>query len=284
MPESASNTHTDAELAAEFDRLFPQGFAGPDVVQELAPKGWENSPLLAVFHPSLEQVYEETLRIHRNLADLRKPDDARPLPPEPTLDEIAKDRQESAIEVAREVGELVGQCLWDIFSDNHEVVSADGRVLDLGSFRYAGGILADLLNRQTGSQNYDYINFYLGTIWISQRADLAPVYQMIFGRLRKQGFDWVYHFPRLYAIDLSPLKESLERKDQPEWADYDPSKALAKEEEEKQRQKELAEFRESLDKGHREAIQEARKGPPPTTVQAYQRVYGRNPRGWPPSV
>ena len=40
---------SEAELLAEFDRLFPHGFAGPDVLQELAPAGWESSPLAAVF-------------------------------------------------------------------------------------------------------------------------------------------------------------------------------------------------------------------------------------------
>jgi hypothetical protein len=37
---------------------------------------------------------------------------------------------------------LVGQCLWNILSDNHEVLAADGRVLDIGSFRASGGFLA----------------------------------------------------------------------------------------------------------------------------------------------
>ena len=86
-----TNSYSDEELHAEFDRLFPQGFAGPDVLQELAPGGWENSPLLAVFHPSVDQVYEESLRMHRNLGELRRPDDRRPVPPEPTRDEIARD-------------------------------------------------------------------------------------------------------------------------------------------------------------------------------------------------
>src|SRR5205814_5615740 len=123
------------------------------------------------------------LRVHRNLAELRRPDDRRPLPPEPTLEEIAKDYRETSIEVAREVAELVGQCLWDVFSDNHEVVAPDGRVLELGSFRASGGFLADTLNRQTSTERYDYLDFYLGTIWVAQRADLGPVYRLIFRRL-----------------------------------------------------------------------------------------------------
>ena len=96
MTNFDTDSYSEAELEAEFDRLFPQGFAGPDVLQELAPGGWENSPLLAVFHPSLAQTYEETLRFHRNLRKLRRPNDQRPVPPEPTLDEVARDFREQS--------------------------------------------------------------------------------------------------------------------------------------------------------------------------------------------
>ena len=283
MTDFDANSYGDEELHAEFDRLFPQGFAGPDVVQELAPGGWENSPLLAVFHPSVDQLHEETLRRHRNLGKLRRPDDPRPVPPEPTRDDVARDFRERPIEAESEVRELVGDCLWDIFSDSHEVVATeDDRVLNLGSFRSSGGFLADVLNRQTGSDDYDYIHFYMGTIWVAQRADLTPVYRMIFCRLRGRGLDWIYHFPRLHAIDFRPLKEALDREREPEWLNYSPSEALAREEEQKTHDQELAELRESLHEGYREAVEEALNAPPPATLRAYQAVYGGFPRGWPP--
>ena len=37
-----------------------------------------------------------------------------------------------------EATELVGLCLWDILSDNHDVIEPDGRLADIGSFRGAG--------------------------------------------------------------------------------------------------------------------------------------------------
>jgi len=283
MANFDTDSFSEADLEAEFDRLFPQGFAGPDVLQELAPAGWENSPLLAVFHPSLAQSYEETLRLHRNVCALRGPNDRRPLPPEPTFDEVARDFRERPVETVREVRELVGQCLWDLFSDGHQVTATDGRVLDLGSFRASGGFLAEILNRQTGAENYDYLDFYMGTIWVAQRADLTPVYQMIFRRLQGRRLDWIYHFPRIYAVDLRPLKEALEEKHDPDWLNYSPSEALAKEEEAKEQDENLAELRETLEEGYRESIEEALKGPPPTTVRAYKAIYGCFPRGWPPS-
>jgi hypothetical protein len=282
-----TNSYSDEELHAEFDRLFPQGFAGPDVVQELAPGGWATSPLLAVFHPSVDQLYEEALAMHRNLASLRRPDDDRPQTPEPSREEIEREYRERPIEPEAEVRALVGQCLWDLFSDSHEVVSVeDGRVLDLGSFRCAGGVLADVANRQTGTTQYDYMDFYLGTSWVAPRADLTPVYAMIFRRLRHRGLDWIYHFPRLYAVDLRPLKEALDQDQQrePEWLNYSPSEAVAREEEQTKRDHELAELRELLDASYREAVAEALNASPPATVRAYQAVYGHFPRGWPPEA
>jgi hypothetical protein len=223
--------------------------------------------------------------MHRNLSTLRRPDDPRPRPPEPTRDEIARDYREHPIEPEAEVRELVGQCLRDLFSGSHEVVATDDdRVLDLGSFRSSGGFLADVANRQTGTTQYDYMHFYLGTSWVSRRADFTPVYQMIFRRLRRRGLEWIYHFPRVYAVDFRPLKEALDREREPDWMNYSPSEALAKEEEQKRRDQELAELRESLDAGYREAVEEALNAPPPATVRAYRAVYGHFPQGWPPSA
>ena len=56
---------TDPELKEFFDRLFPHDFAGADVLAEIEPEGWEKSPLLACFHPSVERV-----QVHRNMDEL----------------------------------------------------------------------------------------------------------------------------------------------------------------------------------------------------------------------
>ena len=240
---------------------------------------------MAVFHPSVDQLYEETLAMHHNLASLRRPDETRPGLPEPTREEIAREYREHDVEPEAEVRELIGQCLWDIFSDGHEVVAAeDGRTLDLGSFRYAGSVLAEVANRQAGTSQYDYMNFYLGTSWVCQRADFTPIYELIFRRLRRRGLDWIYHFPRLYAVDFRPLKEAMDQDREPEWLNDSPSQALAREEEQKKHDRELAELRESLDDGYREAVEVAKSAPPPPTVRAYQAVYGHFPRGWPPDA
>ena len=70
---------------------------------------------------------------------------------------------------------------WDIFSDNHEVVAADGRLVDIGSFRSASAFLDDYLNAESGKAMLwegDYMRFYMGTIWIRGRSDLRSVYSI----------------------------------------------------------------------------------------------------------
>ncbi len=282
---------TDTELKQFFDRLFPHGFAGVDVLAELAPDGWEKSPLLACFHPAPEQVFKECQRMHRRFEELRatrrKRDPNNPKfasQPEPTLEGVLADWKDEPMNVTDEVTELVGRCLWDVFSDAHDVVAADGRLADLGSFRAAGGFIACYLDgTEPDDWGGDYLRFYMGTSWIScsdihDRADLTPAYAMIFRRLKEQGADWVYHFPEIGLLDLSPLRKELEKPEE-----CSPSEAFAKEQAEREQQAELEKARAQLREIHDESRRDALDRPPPTTVRAYQAVFGRDPKGWPPA-
>jgi hypothetical protein len=277
---------TDTELHAFFDQLFPRGFAGADVVAALAPDGWEHSPLLACFHPSIEQRYEEALQLHRNLAALRSRRTGRePASPDdnpaaaPTLEDIRRESPAAPVQPLEELSDLVGLCLWDVFSDNHDVVAADGRTVDIGSFRGAGEFLDEHRNRGSGDRRGgDYLKFYMGTIWIGRRADLTPVYTMIFRRLRIAGADWLYHFPQLFISEFGPRPTEVE----PSQSYSVSASALAELDAGKQ-QAEVARLRESLAEANARAREEAMDREPPATVLAYRQVYGRNPRGWPPA-
>ena len=278
---------TEAELKEFFDRLFPHGFAGADVLAEIAPEGWEKSPLLACFHPAVEKVFEERVQIHRNMEELigirreGEPDNPKlTRKPEPTLEEVRAEWQDKPIAVAEEVPELVALCLWDVFSNSHDVFAADGRMADIGSFRGAAGFLVEYLTGPNDDLwSMDYCRVYMGTIWISDRADLTPVYALIFHRLKALGADWEFHFPQLSIVDLSPLREVLEK---PKPEEYSPSEAFGKEQEERERQAELERLRAELAEGNAQARQEAMDHQTPATVRAYQTIYGRDPKGWPP--
>jgi hypothetical protein len=41
MDNRQNDALTDVELRALFAQLFPDGFAGADVLREIAPEGWE---------------------------------------------------------------------------------------------------------------------------------------------------------------------------------------------------------------------------------------------------
>jgi hypothetical protein len=283
MDDDHATRLTDPELHALFDRLFPHGFAGADVLAEIAPAGWEHSPLLACFHPSMEQILDERVTIFRNLERWRRLSHQRDATafeprPEPTLDDVRRDHEPSPVDEEEEVTELVGLCLWDIFSDNHDVIAADGRVADIGSFRGAGAFLAEYLTRRhEGWIDDDYMRFYMGTIWIARRADLTPVYAMIFRRLESAGADWVYHFPEIGVVEIASADAAAAGEG------YSVSQSAVAELEAQKRRASVERLRADLREGNARAREEAMDQPPPATVRAYRQVYGRDPRGWPPA-
>jgi hypothetical protein len=228
----------------------------------------------------MEQVFQELTDFHENLESLRRPDQAAEAPP--TLED-AKTSWESlskTVRPERECAELVGMCVWDIFSANHDVLAPDGRLVDLGSWRYAGCFIAERLNRDIrGERRYDYLDFYMGASRYSGRADLSPAYRMIFRRMRSLALDWVYHFPQLGVITLRDPGE-----DDAPMDEYDPSESMRKEEERRRMAEKLAELEADLEEDYLESVKELRESDAPPTVQAFRDEYGRLPRGWPPEA
>lgn len=289
---------SDSECLDFLRSLFPGGVKDEAVLSELCPERWESSPLFACFHPSPERRFEEHGNFYRNIRRLRSVratvEGEDPLekgecstfaeylakhPPEPVVltDEEKVD----------EPAELLGLCLWDVFSDNHDVVASDGRLVHLGSFRGSGGMIADFFDASPWTNRdeeepwsawdrCDYMRFYMGTAWIAGRANLIPVYRLIFRRIRGVGGDWRYSFPRLHVIDFgaAAVPESP--------TDYDPSAAFAREQERLERESKTARIQRELEEDATRAMRDARTKQPPETVRAYQSVFGRFPSGWPP--
>ncbi len=281
-------THlTEEQRGKLFQRLFPNGLHDPSLVQELAPEGWERSPLVLVYHPTAEQVYEETLRLRDNLRRLRRKTSPPEEEPQIMLDALRREMPADAPKPAKECADLLGCCLWDVFADNHDVRTAEGALVDLGSFRAAAGFIADFRQRRSHSEAWlnerrDYLEFYLGTWMVRHRADLTPVYELIFRCMQQLGLDWQYVHPRLMLVDVRPLHEALESENVPEAVQYDPTENYWRERTEAARDAEVADLRRNLDEAYKESVEEARHDPPPATVRAYQLVYGCFPAGWPP--
>jgi hypothetical protein len=182
-----------------------------------------------------------------------------------------------------ECADLLGCCLWDVFSNSQEVFTTEGAVVNLGSFRSSAVFIADFRSRLRSNDSHprasDYLDFYMGTFRLADEVDLGPAYDLIFSRMRSVELDWRYVHPRLYVMDLGELRDEVGAPEA-----YDPSEAIARQLERQQRETELAELRTSFDEAYRDSVEEARAGPPPATVQSYLRIYGRMPAGWPPSL
>jgi hypothetical protein len=250
--------YTDAECQTLLVSLFPAGFAGKDVLEEIAPEGWPDSTLHFVFHPTPEQVHWEHVQLDRRLQNWPWFPKDRMDELEPALEDVRADYQESPVDTTREVGVLVATCLWDVFSNENEVVGQDGRLVDIGSWRGAAGFLADQLNRESGEEQYDYMDFYMGSFWVSERADLTPVYEMIFRRLKGNFLDWRYRLPQPRLIEF--------RADRPDSL----------------RSYELETLRADLEQARREVLEDLKLEPVRAIVLAYRNVFGVFPHGWPP--
>jgi hypothetical protein len=288
---------TDAEAFDFLKSLFPGGLKDSALISELCPDGWEESPLFACYHPPLEVIYQEHIEFSRNIKRLfprskRQKEQGEPVPPdepEPTFEEFLakhppKDKPLSPEAQINEPADLLGRCLWDVFSSNHDVLAADGRIVHLGSFRGSAGTIADFMTAfprpgddaksRSRRDAYDYLDFYMGSIWINQRADLTPAYRLIFQRLQSQGADWAYAFPQLHIIDFGSAQAASDS--------YDPSAAIQREAEQKARAAETAKLRRQIARAAKSAKRRGRTGPPPSIVRAYQQIYDRFPQGWPP--
>lgn len=278
MRAGARRNHS--EKACE--RLFEHFFVDADsLVARFAPDGWENSPLLFIFHPTPQQRYREALRFHKNLESLFGKSGRKRKSEPPKLSDFS-DSEPDETDPSREIVEILGMCLWDIFSDNHEVMSTDGMIYDIGSFRGAAGFIAGYINSHFTAieRRYDYLDFYMGSIWVCDRADLLAIYTWIFEQLRRLDCDWKYSFPRIGLIDFGKPK----KQNDDEGADmlaYDPGKAVEDEIAHQKREQEIARLREELDRIYEQELEEAKDKPPPKTVQAYKIVYGCLPDGWP---
>ena len=271
--------HDEAACVALFEQFMPETV--DELLGDLAPEGWAQSPLVRLYHPTPEQRYREALERHRQPPPFWAKDEEKGEPPR--REHFQEGDDEKPVDPEREVLDLVGACLWDVFSDNNDVTGPGGKVYHLGSFRGSGGFLADFFNTHYAPDyRYGYIDFYMGAWGGSDRADLTPIYEWIFRRLYALDCDWRYHFSELLAVRFG--QEEPEADDP---AGYDPAQAVqneldASQDESDTVQDEADELRESLRELNEKAKARVRRNPPPQVVQAYANVYGAWPDGWPP--
>jgi len=274
MDENAAKTER------ECTELLNYPFSESDnLLSTLAPSGWQNSPYIRFFHPTAAQQLEEYNRIHKNLSGLLKKKEEKISEPAKTIADFEQD-DVTSVNMKKEFILVLGLAIYDIFSTNHEVIASDGKIYDLGSFRGSGGFIAEFINEhfKEHSGNYDYMDFYMGTIWIHSRADLLPFYEYIFDKLKRKNCGWKYSFPRMYLFDFKNLREDT-KAENPE--QYKPEEAALKEIEEAENEKQEQKLRDELDESYHKAFEEAKHQPPPPVVQAHKNIFGFFPDGFP---
>lgn len=272
MTDPDATPHSERACAQLLSRFLR---TPSELIDALAPEGWERSPFRLVFHPTAAQRHAEWESVQRNIESLLG--NARAASTELSQEEESG-LSMARIQPEREVIELFGYVLWDVFSNNHRVVDQNGTEFDLGSFRASAGFIADEINERYPElrETYDYLDFYMGTIGLDRRADLRPAYRWVFRELFSADYDWKHSFPRLYLISLDEPAELTDP------LQYDPSESVRRELENAERRDEVSKFAHELDQLYDEAVDQARHAPPPAIVSAYRDIFGRYPAGWPP--
>lgn len=275
------NSRSDSEALAILARLFPGGLRDPDLLAEACPEGWQASPLRLAFHPTAEQRYREHLGwLKSPMNELLQREEKSPPQPPLSFEEfraLEEPQSRPALSEDEEWPELLGSCLWVIFSDNHELVDESGSRFNFGSFRAVSSLIDEFMEGKPLSEAWgrgDYMRFYLGASFASERTDLRPVYRLIFSRLKNQGYEWCHVFPRIYRVRLHAADK--------EPNSYNPSEAFAQEKSRKEEDEEEEKQQEEMARDLARAKQDALDQAPPATVLAYQEIYGKDPHGWPP--
>lgn len=251
----------------------------PELLQQVAPNGFNNSELVYVYHPKPEQQYKEYRHSQLQLITLqrrlKKPADVEPTK---SYEQFLQEIETKPAEEQYELVSIYGDCLWNIFSNNHTVFNKNGQSYDLGSWRGSGRFIADVINKLqlVPARTFDYMDFYMGHFMTEQRADLTAVYEFIFRKLKAKHLDWEYSFPGMGLINFS------RDKDVPgDMADYDPATAVQQQLDDDKKQAETDHLKQKLDDMYDEEFDKARYAKPSQEVMAYYTVYGHWPTGHP---
>lgn len=251
----------------------------PEMLQQVAPHGISNSELVYVYHPTPQQQYKEYRHSQLQLITLqrrlKKPVDAEPTK---SYEEFLQEIETKPVEEQYELVSIYGDCLWNIFSNNHTVFNKKYQSYELGSWRGSARFIADVINKLqlVPATTFDYMDFYMGHFMTEQRADITPVYEFIFSKLKSKELDWEYSFPRMGLVNFGQQKDVPD-----DMANYDPATAVQQHLDDDKKQAEIDSFQQKLDDIYDEEFDKARYAKPPQEVMAYYNVYGHWPLGHP---
>jgi len=252
--------------------LLEKIFLPPEMLfAKFAPNGWESSPLFVAKYPSPQDHFARCLQMHRNFEFLAERA-GRPMP-EPKLEDFENEPLKVSGAPLEDLLDLLGDCVWSIFSENHDVIASDGSVYHLGSWRGSGSFIANFINEQYPVDGkYDYMDFYMGLLHEEDRTKCSPIFRHIFEVLKQEGCYWRYSFSEIAMVSFDQPQQSTAGP-----ANYDPAKVVQAEMEYETKQREVADLQARFDKDREVAMEGARYAPPPAALQVYWEVYGKRP-------
>lgn len=245
-----------------------------EILAQLAPDGWKNSPYKLNLYPARKDDSEDVASLNEYIKSLMPKSDVGL---EHSIFQDFMKEMEIKPKITNpyeEFLDLFGAVLWCIFSNNHEVFDENEYVYDIGSFRGSGGFIADFLNKSYPSEtSFGYMDFYCADMRFDDDTAL-PLFVLIFEKLKAKNCNWRYSFPKISIISFDKPEEEISLEN------YDPSKAIEEELAQKQKQVEVQKLRDELDEIYENEREDAKYEAPPLIIRAYQAVYGAFPDGW----
>jgi len=262
--EKAQNAELVSLISYVFedhDRLF----------EELTPEGWINCSLVYFLHPTPEQRFVEEYKMYERLRQIdqekgepinRKPPQRKDFQPEDLTD----------LNPISEFRYLLALAIYEIFSNNHQVVDMKGKLYDLGSLRGSGRFLAEFLNMYYPGpiKVYDYLDFYCTYSFIEHRSDLSPLFKHVFQKLKSRDINWIYAVPEIFWIDFSGETDQDERS-------FDPHRDILEGQYNDLVRRRMEHALEDVNKSLKKQV----LSQTPVIVSSYVKIYGGFPEGWP---
>ena len=179
-----------------------------DTMRELAPDGWEHSPLFVFFHPTLEQAYEGHLRFRQGMNRMierisKGKDKPNPLP---TLEEFASENdwdEKLPHHPQAELLELLGRVIFEL--EQYRVQHPSGCIIHFEIGRDWGTFIAQLLNMHYPLDEREFYEYdFYSTTFLEYYIDPSPVWQLFFRRMKLAGYD-LLRPPHSYKDKKLPL-------------------------------------------------------------------------------
>lgn len=250
--------------------------ATPELLQQIAPHGFENSVYHRILHGDLEADYNKyrTLRITRykwNLFWFKKP----VYTPKISLEEFKKTYQPCKVNIPAEILSLMAIAMTPVFSKYHVVYDRKGLDHGLIFQNFFADYFLTAANRLSlyNGQQFSMKDLFDRYIY-DNNIDLAPFYDFLFYKFKelKIGFYYEKAWPEFDGF-MDCLEESImEQRAKDFMETYNPEEAVLKE---------IHAEKEIQDLNHERDLQAAAGCMVPCEiVRAYVNVHGEYPEGY----